>query len=104
MSEFGESLQKDFEEVAAKITAKLNEAAAAIEEASAMAKQSGLGGVILTERTDPTEAFYNLLEQYLDEDDDEINQFIHDLYGKIDASSLEKVLNNAGWNTSSSYC
>lgn len=104
MSEFGDNLTKEFEQTAVKISAKLAEAAKCIQEASALAQEAGLDGLINTEWTEISPEFTERLEENLDEDDDYVYDFVQSLYDMIDVSSLERALDAAGWNTSSSYC
>jgi hypothetical protein len=103
-------LDKDFKETAAKINAKIKEAAAALDEANELASEAGLPALIYTQWTSEDD---NSLEE-LDtearqklEDDPEWDGEASPLKMKmdlIDVGELEGAVCNAGWSTSSSYC
>lgn len=108
-------LDKDFDDTVAKINAKLKEAAAAVEEANAMATGLGLPSLIYTQFTREDMLYqrrYDANGDYIpynpdDDSDDEIDEKCEELeakLSKIDVSDLESALGGGGWSTSASYC
>lgn len=94
-------LEKDFDKVAAQINAKLQEAAAAIREASRLSDEFGLdGSLIYTQWTED----YSKLDLDIDEEEYDREGTIEAIFEQIDVSGLESALGEAGWSTSSSYC
>jgi hypothetical protein len=103
-------LNKEFKKAAAKINAKLKEAAAALEEANELSTKVGCPVLIYTQWT--RESDYSLedlddVERQALEDDKEWDGKMSPLQMKlefIDVSDLESAICNGGWSTSSSYC
>lgn len=94
-------LEKDFEETAAKINAKIKEAADALAEANRLADEAGLCGLIYTQWTrDNLEWDQKLRGEALDAKCEELEEKC----GLIDVGPLEAEMANGGWSTSSSYC
>lgn len=104
------AIEKDFEATAAKINAKLKEAAAALGEANELAAQAGLPGLIYTQWIGEDDNSMDDLDaqarQAL-EDDEEWDGESTPAKMKmelIDVSDIESEICGAGWSTSSSYC
>lgn len=104
------NIEKDFEQTAAQINAKIKEAAMALEEANRLATAAGLPGLIYTQwvgEDDTTLDDLSEEEMQRLEDNDEWDGESTPLKMKmdmIDVSDLEGEIDSAGWSTSSSYC
>ncbi len=103
-------LDKDFQQTAEQINAKVKEATAALREANRLAKEAGLPGIVYTEyvRYDDS-SLGDLSEEELakleaNPDWDGESTPLKMKIDMIDASDLESELSDAGWSTSSSYC
>jgi len=91
-------LEKEFATTAAQINVKLQEAAAAIKEATRLSQEFGLkGNLIHTQWTEE-------LDLDIDEEECDPEDTLEAIFDQIDVSGLEGALDNAGWQTSSSYC
>jgi len=93
-------IEKDFQTVSAQINAKLQEAAVAINEASRLSKEFGLKGVLIQTQWTPELG----IELDIDEEEYDPEGTLEAIFHQIDVSGLEGALDNAGWQTSSSYC
>jgi hypothetical protein len=103
-------LDKDWEEIAAKINFSIKKAAEAFAEVNKLAAEAGLPGLIYTQ----------WIRENLEYDQrsasrtggkpltkEEINQKCEELQEKfelIDVGPLESAIEDGGWSTSSSYC
>lgn len=103
-------LDKDFNQIAEQINAKVKEATAALREANRLASEAGLPGIVYTENVAFNDCLLDDLseEEYakLDEDPewDGESTPLKMKIDMIDISDLEDELEIAGWSTSSSYC
>jgi len=113
-------LEKDFQETADKINAKLKEAAEALREANQLARTAKLPALIVTqwnedqfldafdkssdEEEDTEEDDVEVESDYDDEEYDDPSDRVRYLMEKIDVGPLETEMEHAGWSTSSSYC
>lgn len=99
-------LNKDFEQVAEQINAKLQEATVALKEANRLRTEAGLPALIFTNYVSEDIHYHNeYSETKLSKD--EISDKVEELENKlklINVSALESELCHAGWSTSSSYC
>lgn len=93
-------LDQDFDQVAAEINAKLQEAADALAKANELANKAGLHGLIYTQWTRDNLSYDGLKGQALTDKCAELEAKCE----KIKVSVLESELEDAGWSTSSSYC
>lgn len=95
-------LDLDFEQVAAKINAKLKEAAEAIREANRLADQAKLPGLIFTQFMAD-----DIMDHTYGKEKESRKAQVEELVAKfnfIKVRDLEIELGQAGWSTSSSYC
>ena len=99
-------LEKDFDQIAAQINAKLQEAADAINEANRLSETVNLPTLIYSQFLQE-ELEYQSKYKNKPMSKEEIRaelKLLQEKLGKIDVSSLESALGQAGWSTSSSYC
>ncbi len=101
-------LEKDFQETADKINAKVKEATEALREANRLASEAGLPALIYTQYTRDDDDYEYSEEELEDlESDENWDGEATPLERKlnmIDVSDLEGELCDAGWSTSSAYC
>jgi predicted RNase H-like nuclease len=99
-------LDKDFEQIAQQINAKIKEAAAALREANELADKAKLPGLIFTQWIGENMEMDNRRSgntRSKRDIQDEVNA-LEQKYELIDVHELEAALGDGGWSTSSSYC
>ena len=87
-------LDKDFDDVAAQINAKLEEAGKAMKEANELMEKAGIKTMFV--HPDASIYYYDI-----EEDEEEAQEEMRD---KLDITPLFKELRRAGWSTSSMGC
>ena len=103
-------LDKDWAETAAKINAKIKEAAEVFAEVNKLAAEAGLPGLIYTQWIRENMEYDQRSAVRTGEkplSKEEINQKCDELQEKlesIDVGPLESEMSDGGWSTSSSYC
>lgn len=94
------NLEKDFDSIAAKINAKLTEAAAALQEANRLKDEAGLPSLIYTQFIEDDLRFDGTPRDQIATKCEELQKKME----LINVRELESALGQAGWSTSGSYC
>jgi hypothetical protein len=95
-------LDKDFVKVAEQINAKLQEAAAALREASRLSDEVGLPALIATQWT--MESIYDRKSPLSLEEKDQKAEELREKLELIKVRDFEHAMGECGWSASSSYC
>lgn len=94
---------KEFKAAVKKINLKLKEAQASLEEASLLAKEAGLTGLINSQWNEMPNLDKICTKEYIDSEPPEY-ELKEEIYELIKVRPFETALNDCGWSASSSYC